>query len=1103
MVDAGLIIVLFTDLVGSSDHASDLGDAAADELRRAHFAHLREALAATGGTEIKSIGDALMVTYNGAAGAISGAVAMQRAVARHNRQLEGRKLSMRVGVSAGDATFEDGDWFGTPVVEAARLCADADGGQILISELVRMLSGSRGEFEVRPLGERELKGLPVPLSVCEVVWDVARDETSVPLPAFVDMGVTFSFAGRSAERETLIAAWKEAAEGSRRIVLVSGEPGIGKTRLVSEVVRFAHDQGATVLWGRCDEELGVPYGPFAEALRQYVAAVPTERLAAELGPLGGELTRVLPELDARVPGLAPPVQTEAETERHRLFEAVSDLVVEISQAAPLVLVLDDVHWADKPSLLMLRHVARAAAPMRVLVLATYRDTDLDRTHPLSDVLADLRRQPDVARLALRGLDADGIAEFMASTAGHDLDERGHELARALHEETEGNPFFAGEVLRHLAETGAITQQDGRWVSDRTLEDVGIPEGIREVVGRRLSRLSETANQALGIGAVIGPEFDLATIEAAGGPGGDELFEALDDAARANIVREVPGTVGRYAFAHALVRSSLYEELTTNRRVRMHWRVGEALEARHTKDLDAHLGELGYHFAEGALAGDPLKAVEFARRAAEHANEELAFEEAVRHYERALGVCELVDDIDPVVQCDLQIGFANALDAAGDERRRAAVFAAADAARAIPDPDRLARSALILTRSGANSSAVLDPELVALLDEALEAIGTDVSALRARVMSALAAELAWGPEEERRRRLASESLSLARETRDPEALGMALSRGWSLIDGSAPFLEELGAMYREAEEVATAIDNPRLLASLLGGKGMVAACFGDLAALEAALEAQARIASGLRLPGMEWTARNGAAALAAFVGENDLAERLVFEGAELGRAADADETTVMGFIGAVLYQVRMAQGRSGELVEALSSMVGSAPDVPVWRVALAGALVESGQVDAAREHYEFLTVDDFAKVPRDIEFPVTMCGLARMTLQIQPPEPVVRAIVKRLAPFSGTFNWSGPTVTDPNDLGLAMASAVLGEVEESERYFDATVDLCERAGARAYLARAHLDRARARIERGDVAGARAPAETALGLGTDLDLSGPHGVIVRAQAILGLG
>jgi len=205
------------------------------------------------------------------------------------------------------------------------------------------------------------------------------------------------------------------------------------------------------LWGRCDEELGAPFEPFAEALRHYAGAVTVERLRAELGPLGGELTRMLPDLPARVPGLAAPVTGDPETERHRLFESVTDFLAEMSHADPVIFVLDDVHWADKPSLLLLRHILRSGAPMRLLVLATYRDTDLDRSHPLADVLADLRRQPGVERLDLQGLDEDEITSLMTKTAGHDLDAPGLELAHMLHNETEGNPFFVGEVLRHLAE----------------------------------------------------------------------------------------------------------------------------------------------------------------------------------------------------------------------------------------------------------------------------------------------------------------------------------------------------------------------------------------------------------------------------------------------------------------------------------------------------------------------------------------------------------------------------------------------------------------------------------------------------------------------------
>ena len=224
---SGLITILFTDLVGSTAHASTVGDPAADEMRRDHFASLREAVAATGGTEVKTIGDALMVSYTGAADALSGAATMQRAVERHNRRLaDGETIAMRVGISAGDASFEDGDWFGTPVVEATRLCAAATGGQILASDLVRALAGSRTDLELRSLGGLELKGLPEPLPSCEVVWQLTDQITATPLPAFVDTNPAFPFSGRMDQLETLTTAWKETAEGARRAVLVCEEIGM-------------------------------------------------------------------------------------------------------------------------------------------------------------------------------------------------------------------------------------------------------------------------------------------------------------------------------------------------------------------------------------------------------------------------------------------------------------------------------------------------------------------------------------------------------------------------------------------------------------------------------------------------------------------------------------------------------------------------------------------------------------------------------------------------------------------------------------------------------------------------------------------------------------
>lgn len=1100
MGEAGLVTILFTDLVGSTELASDLGDVAADDLRRQHFVDLREAIAATGGTEVKTIGDAVMVSYKGATDALAGSVAMQRAVERRNRGLEDRRLEMRVGVSAGDATFEDGDWFGTPVVEASRLCNAAAGGQILVSDLVRALAGSRCEFAVDPIGTRELKGLPAPIAVCDVDWRVPHDVTLVPLPTFVDTAPGFPFAGRSEAFEVLLLAWKETLEGGRRAVLVSGEPGIGKTRLVSELVRHAHEAGTSILWGRCDEELGAPFEPFAEALRHYASCLPVERLRAELGPLGGELTRMLPDLAARVPGLAAPVSGDPEAERHRLFEAVTDFLAEMSHTDPVILVLDDVHWADKPSLLLLRHVLRSGSPMRLLVLATYRDTDLDRTHPLAEVLADLRREPGVTRLDLVGLDQSEVAALMEATAGHDLDEPALDLARAVQHETEGNPFFVGEVLRHLAESGAIVQRDGRWTSDVTLEDVGLPEGIREVVGRRLSRLSEATNRALAVAAVIGAQFDLGTIEAAGGPAGDELFDALDQAVQHSIIREVSGAFGRYVFAHALVRSSLYEELTTNRRVRMHWQVGLALEARDAQRADGRLDELAYHFSEGALAGDPLKAVEYGRRAGERADTELAFESAVKDYDRALGALELVDTPDPVARCDLQLALATSLYNAGDARQREAVFAAAADARVLDDADRLARAALILTSRPGTSDSQIDPELVALLEEALLAIGDTRPALRARTLSSLAVELQWGPQVDRRTKLAREALVLARETGDPEALGLVLTRSWALVDGSQPTVGEMEALLDEAQAVARDAEDPGALANALRVKGYLAACRGDGVAFAAHLGDAARINGGLRRPYLNWITCNDDAALAAFFGEHDRAEQLALEGVELGASSGLTDTAFMAVFGGLLYQIRMAQGRIDELTPILEERVRTSPDIPVWRVALAGALSESGRVDEARVHHVWLAEDGCAQVPRDVEFGVTVCGLARQTFAIRPPEPIMRDIYDRLVPFAGLFNWSGPTITDPNDLGLGMCAAALGRHDDADRHFADAIGLCERAGARPYGARCHFFWAHVLCDRGDTVRTREQAEIAIEQGNQMGMTGPHGVVPRANALL---
>jgi DNA-binding SARP family transcriptional activator len=432
-----------------------------------------------------------------------------------------------------------------------------------------------------------------------------RDGSRIRFPARLALQALLPFHGRAAQFESLLQAWKDVATGGRRVVLVSGEAGIGKTRLAAEVARHAHDTGAAVLFGRCDEDMGVPFQPFVDALQHVVQSRPS---AESLGRHAGELVRLAPDLSRIVPGLEPPLQADPDTERYRLFDAVAAWLGAMSSQAAVLLVLDDMHWAEKPTLLLLRHLVRSAEPMRLLVVGTYRDTELDRTHPLAEVLADLRREPCVERLALPGLDVGGVREMLASAGGEGTDAQGAELGQLLWSETDGNPFFVQEILRSLVESGRLAQRDGTWSTDTEISQLAIPEGVREVVGRRLSRLSETANSVLALASVIGPVIDFDVLVVVSELGEDAVLDALDEASAASLLRETSS--GAYEFTHALVRSTLYDELSAARRARRHGQVAEALEASGTKDA----GALAFHFRRAGSAD--VRAVDYAAAAGE-------------------------------------------------------------------------------------------------------------------------------------------------------------------------------------------------------------------------------------------------------------------------------------------------------------------------------------------------------------------------------------------------------------------------------------------------------------------------------------------------------
>jgi class 3 adenylate cyclase len=909
--------ILFTDLVNSTAVAGRLGELAYDQLRRAHFAALRRAIDEARGEEVKGLGDGILAVFGSAAAALNCAAAIQQAADLHART--GSPVAVRVGLSLGDVIFEEGDVYGTAVVEAARLVSVARGGQILATATIRTVAGSRCAAPMRDLGTLELKGLAEPVATWEVAWEPAPTP-SLPLPSLLsDPGCVF--VGRNQEMERLDGWWKAVAAGESRGALLAGEPGVGKTRLAAEFAARVHATGATVLGGRCDEDLGVPYQPFVEALRHAVQHTAGQDPSRHLGRYGGELVRLVPELSELVPGLPNALQSDPETERFRLFDAVSAWLTATAADAPVLLVLDDLQWAAKPTLLLLRHVLRSREPKRLLILATYRNTEVGRTHPLTELLADVPHLPSVERISLAGLDEPAVADLLEQSAGHELRGAKEELAGAIHRETEGNPFFVREVVRHLIETGAIQRQEGRWRLVVPVHALGIPEGVRDVVGRRLSRLSAATNHALAVAAVSGQEFELAVVERVCNLDEGTLLSALDEAATARLIVEVPGCASHYRFAHALVRTTLYEELTGARRAAIHRRVGEAIEGLHASRLDDHLPALAHHFARAsAQQTNLLKAVTYAARAGDRALAQLAHHEAVAYYSQATDVFEAVGGTNDIQRTDLLISLGEAQRRAGQPAHRETLLAAATLAQRTGDSEALTRAALANNRGFFSAWFRVDDQRVAILQAALEVTSSDDSATRARLLAVLASELVFDPDNERPQRLAMEALQMARRLGDPVTLGHVLVQCWIPMSTSPARLDHLAV---ELAEAATRSGDPAIRFWAAAWGSVAAFSVADVAAFHRRLAEADRLVSELNQPFLRWAVTLVHVMKLRMAGQLADAEALAERALGLGQEAGivGDSTAVYG---SQLFWIRYDQGCLETVVEWLQRAAAPRP-----------------------------------------------------------------------------------------------------------------------------------------------------------------------------------
>jgi len=841
------------------------------------------------------------------------------------------------------------------------------------------------------------------------------------------------FVGRERELMRLRGLLEQARLRRRQLVLLQGEPGVGKTRLAEQFAASCQEAGVTVLAGRCDAEAIVPYQPFIQALRPCVSMIPVPVLRDRLGVHVEPLSSVLPELAGGRTGAA---HDGDRGDRYRLFEAICALLTEVMAAAPAVLILDDLHWADKPTLLLLRHVVRVEEDAPLLIMGIYRDTE--REAGLLDALADLRREHFFETIPLSGLDERDASKLIAALCDRTL-EADHDLA--LWRETKGNPFFLEELVRHMG-AGEV--------------DVSaIPEGVRSVIRRRLGHRSENVNRVLTVAAVAGSEFSIELLERVRDLtdlSEDELYDAVDEAVSAQLVLEHED-YGRFAFCHSLMRQTIYEDLTLARRGRLHLRIGEALELLGAETHRPQLAELAHHFLAAPPSRAAEKATRYAIAAGREATRMLAYEEAERLYRLALLAMER-HGAERAERLRLLLALGDVQVKVGATEAGRATFAHALAlARDSDDADAFALAALGLGARSYMAGGVVDAELIAILEEALERLPSVDSPLRARLLGRLADELSFSDRRERCTLLSEQAVAIARRVDDPRAYSFALTaRHWCLwgpqnLDDRLAAARELLALGERTGQNAIVVEGHRwCMLDLLER--------GDIAGVDAEIDAYMRIAHERRLASEQWYVPLFDAMRMLFDGRLANVERTAGEALHLGtrvQPANAEQAHTLQ-----LLALRREQGRLAEMEEIVRARATRYPAIPGWRCVLAYLYAETGRTENAADVLDTLAAGRFRDIPHDGIWLGAIAYLAEACAAIG-AHAHAAALYDLLAPYSDrnvVVGWAA-TCTGSAARHLGMLATMLGRHETAAAHFEQAIAMNRAMGARPWLVSAQL------------------------------------------------
>lgn len=960
-------------------------------------------------------------------------------------------------------------------VYAARRVLGDDG---VSQRLIRTVRGSGFCFAARVVGESGPARRTEPAS---------RERVDVAGPP---LGRS-PFVGREALIHHFLDAADEAARGRGRLFLLSGEAGMGKSRTAEELAGRARARDLLTFTGWCHEGDGAPpFWPWIQILR---AAVRESEVAAGTGePFGDgavEIARLLAAVRPRVPGRGESLQRNHERDRFQLFDGVATFLRELSRRNALVIVLDDLHRADRTSLLLLEFLAHELRTSRILVLCTWRDEEVNGDHPLSITLVELGRHAPCERAALRGLAMAEVKRFLELTLGLDESDR---LAQLLHAKAEGNPLFLTELLRLL-------QADG-WVGGAGAVDPGrlrVPRTVKEVLGRRLARLSHRCRRLLMDAAVIGRDFSLRELAAVSRLSAESVLRALDPAVAGRIVAETGRA--QYRFTHVLIRDTLYEALPRLGRLRRHQRVGEALERLYGSAPGPQSAALAHHFLESSPAGGYRRALDHAARAGEWSTRGLAHEEAARHYRSALEIEAQAELPDSTRRSDLLLCLGESQVRAGERAAAKCTFREAAAlARSAGSVERLARAALSYAPvTFAIETGVVDLELVDLLEEAIEAAGPTPSRVRALLLARLVLELQWTNDEERRLRLSSESVAIAERLGDHATRAYALSARHTAL-WTPDSLEERLALTDEIVQLAARAGDREtwLVYRIFRMAGLMEK--GDLERVRGEIGAIGQLAEELRQPQLAWWARVFRSLDALHEGRLAEADSLIQEHhAAWSRFQDENAFQVFAFYTSA---VRAEQGRADEAIPVVEQTVERYPRVPTWRPVLAWMCSEADRPAEAKAQFEYFAGESFRNLPRDMNWHLGMAFLTEACEYLGDARRAAtlyelwRPYAERYIVIGFSAAWWGSVARY-----LGRLATVLERFEEAERHFELALARNARIAARPWIAHTQLNYARMLLARGrrrDVRRARALARDALETARALSL---RALATRAAAL----